>query len=377
VVSGFLQLTEDWRWSFYVLLWLAAGTLPFMFTIPETLPSQVLLNKARRIRRAKIPGYENVIAPVEATDRSLKGIFKVALTRPWQILFDPISLFCAIYLSVVYTLLYMLFSIYPFVFQTKRGWNPGVGELPLIGTVVGACFGGAYVFYVSAQDKKKILAGHPRRPEDRLLVAMVGGIIFPVSMFGLAWSGNYNSVHWIVPTIFGAILASSILLVFVAYLNYITDSYLMYAASALAANTICRSAAGSAAPLFTEYMFSALGVGGAGSLIAGVACLLAPIPFVFYRYGEPIRKRSRFAPTEPASEEEKPKDDDIADKNHQARNGSTSGESTDREELALDEEQGVPVPAELEEELEKQRIHHDAQDGDRFIDASGMEKAER
>src|SRR3954468_3157802 len=99
VISGFLQLTEDWRWSFYVLLWLAAGTIPFMLTIPETLPSQVLLNKAQRIRRAKIPGYENVIAPVEAPDRSLKNIFSVALTRPWHILFDPISFACAIYLS--------------------------------------------------------------------------------------------------------------------------------------------------------------------------------------------------------------------------------------------------------------------------------------
>ena len=55
-------------------------------------------------------------------------------------------------------------------------------------------------------------------------LAMVGGILFPLSMFGFAWSGNYNEVHWIVPTIFGVILASSILLVFVAYLNYITDS---------------------------------------------------------------------------------------------------------------------------------------------------------
>jgi DHA1 family multidrug resistance protein-like MFS transporter len=166
-------------------------------------------------------------------------------------------------------------------------------------------------------------------------------------------------------------------------LNYITDSYLMYAASALAANTICRSAAGSAAPLFTEYMFSSLGVGGAGSLIAGVACLLAPIPFVFYRYGEPIRKRSRFAPTEPPSEDEKPKDDDDnANKTHQARNGSTSGESTDREELALDEEQGVPAPADLEAQIEKERREaashqHNTVDGDRFIDASGLEKAER
>lgn len=71
----------------------------------------------------------------------------------------------------------------------------------------------------------------------------------------------------------------------------------MFAASALAANTVARSAAGAAAPLFTQYMFNALGVGGGGSLIGGVAVLLAPIPFVFYKYGEPIRKRSKFAPT--------------------------------------------------------------------------------
>lgn len=107
VISGFLQLTENWRWTFYVLLWLSAATIPLMFTLPETLPSQVLINKARRIRKAKIPGYENVQAPMEATDRTLTGIFKVALLRPWIILFDPISFFVAIYLSVVYLLLYM------------------------------------------------------------------------------------------------------------------------------------------------------------------------------------------------------------------------------------------------------------------------------
>ena len=71
----------------------------------------------------------------------------------------------------------------------------------------------------------------------------------------------------------------------------------MFAASALAANTVARSAAGAAAPLFTQYMFDALGVGGGGSLIGGVAALLAPIPFIFYRYGGPIRERSKFAPT--------------------------------------------------------------------------------
>jgi DHA1 family multidrug resistance protein-like MFS transporter len=297
VVSGFLQLKKDWRWSFYVLLWLGAITEVLMFTIPETLPSAVLVNKARRLRATGVPEYQSIQAPAEAQGRKLGDMFRVALTRPWKILFDTISLLVAVYLSVVYVLLYMLFTIYPIVFQQKRGWNSGVGELPLLGTAIGACMGGAIIFYVSSLDKKKMEAGIPRRPEDRLPIAMLGGILFAVTMFWFAWTANFNSIHWFVPTLAGTFLSTSIMLIFVSYLNYLTDTYLMYTASAMAANTICRSAAGAAAPLFTQRMFDVLGVGGGGSLIGGVALLLAPIPFIFYKYGEPIRKRSRFAPT--------------------------------------------------------------------------------
>lgn len=116
ITSGFLQLTEGvearWRWSFYVVLMLAEFSAMFMFTIPETYAPVLLYHKARRIRKARVPGYEDVRAPIETTDRSLGQIYKVALTRLWIILFDPISFLCAIYLSVVYLLLYMLFSIY-------------------------------------------------------------------------------------------------------------------------------------------------------------------------------------------------------------------------------------------------------------------------
>lgn len=107
----------------------------------------------------------------------------------------------------------------------------------------------------------------------------------------------YSSIHWIVPTIAGTLLATSLMLIFVAYLTYLVDVYLMYAASAIAANTIARSACGAAAPLFTNQMFDALGVGGGGSLIGGVATVLAVIPFLFYKYGKQIRVRSKFAPT--------------------------------------------------------------------------------
>ncbi|KAK2605022.1 hypothetical protein N8I77_007902 [Diaporthe amygdali] len=301
VISGFLQLTKGvngWQWSFYVLLMLAGFSAILMFTIPETYAPVILQKKAKRIRKAKIPGYEDIKAPIETTNQSLVQIYKVALTRPWIILFDTISFLCAIYLSVVYLLLYMLFSIYPIVFQQMRGWNSGVGELPLIGTVVGAAIGALIIMIDSRGQNKKVQTGYKLEPEDRLRLAMYGGVGFAASMFWLAWSANFNYVHWVVPTLAGVFLAASMLLIFVSFLNYLVDTYLMYAASAIAANTVLRSAAGAAAPLFTKQMFSALGIGGGGSLVGGVGALLAVIPFAFYKYGRKIRERSRFAPTE-------------------------------------------------------------------------------
>lgn len=155
-----------------------------MLTLPETLPSRVLVNKARRIRAAKTPGYENVQSPFEASGETLSNMYKVTLTRPWIILFDLIAFLVALYLSIVYALLYMLFTICmsspscrksckpltyldPIVFQQMRGWNSGVGALPLIGTMVGAFIAGGIVFYESTLQKKKMLAGVKRTPEVR------------------------------------------------------------------------------------------------------------------------------------------------------------------------------------------------------------------
>ncbi|RFU74909.1 benomyl methotrexate resistance [Trichoderma arundinaceum] len=286
VVAGFLQLKKNWRWTFYVLLWLGGVSWALMISIPETHTPTILLDKARRIR--EIPEYKKVRTQVELEDRSVKTMFKIALTRPWIILFDPISFLCAVYMAVVYALLFMLFSIYPIVFQEKRGWNSGVGELPLLGTIIGATVGAGIAFIDASRRDKKIQKGTLRLenidPEDRLPLAMVGGVGFSITMFWFAWSSEYNSVHWIVPTLAGVFLSMSMLLIFVGYINYLVDTYVTYAASAIAANTIARCASGASAPLFTNQMFKALGVGGGGSLIGGVAAALAIIPFLFYRY---------------------------------------------------------------------------------------------
>lgn len=63
-------------------------------------------------------------------------------------------------------------------------------------------------------------------------------------------------------------------------------------------------------------MFAALGVGGGGSLIAGVGTILAIVPFVFYKYGKQIRIRSKFSPT--GGKNKQSKDEESA-------NGGNSG----------------------------------------------------
>ena len=161
------------------------------------------------------------------------------------------------------------------------------------------------------------------------------------------------------------------------YLQYLVDVYLMYAASAIAANTIARSAAGAAAPLFTDYMFTALGVGGGGSLVGGVALLLAPIPFLFYRYGKAIRIKSKFSPTHDRGDEGEKKEQPREDRRRSELSASSE------EQLELDEEAGVPVKdfsdqdGENEKSLAGTPTTPRDEAGDRFLDASGLEKAER
>lgn len=196
VIGGAVELKKDWRWSFYVLLMLGGASAVLMFAIPETHPPTILLRRAVAVRKARFPGFEGLRAHVEDESPGLVGIYKVALLRPWELLFDPISLLCAIYVSVTVGLYYMLFDIYPIVFQDMRGWDAGVGQLPLLGAVIGALLGGVVVVVDTNRLKRRAEKMSVRfadmEPEERLPLAMVGGIGLAVTMYWFAWSAQYK-----------------------------------------------------------------------------------------------------------------------------------------------------------------------------------------
>ncbi len=72
---------------------------------------------------------------------------------------------------------------------------------------------------------------------------------------------------------------------------YLVDAFTMYAASALAANTVIRSIAGAVLPLCGLRMYTVLGMGWGNSLLGFIAAAMIPIPFLIIKYGEYLRKK--------------------------------------------------------------------------------------
>lgn len=128
-------------------------------------------------------------------------------------------------------------------------------------------------------------------PEGRLLPMTVGGVI----MCGLFWFGwTTLNAFWLSPMMAIVFIGAGFTVIFQQCLNYLVDTYRIYAASAVSANTLLRSFLAAIFPLFARPMFNILGVGPGMSIIGAVAAFLLPLPLVLMRYGEWLCTKSKF-----------------------------------------------------------------------------------
>jgi DHA1 family multidrug resistance protein-like MFS transporter len=311
-IGGFIVDSYlGWRWT----EWLVAimGFVAFfldLFFLEETYPPVILISKAAELRR-RTKNW-GIHAKQEEIEVDFRELITKNFSRPLRLLVtEPIVLLLSIYMAFIYGLLYLFLTAYPIVFQQIHGMTGGVGGLPYFGMVIGMLFAGIYIALTQPSYNRKLIAnnGIPV-PEWRLPPVMIGGLSFAGGLFWFGWSGYKSDIHWIVPTLSGLLTGFGLLSIFLQSLNYLVDAYLMFAASAIAANTFLRSLAGAGFPLFSQYMFKALGVNWAGTLLGCVALLLVPIPVGFYYYGERLRMKSAFAPTKPmelpTTDEEEP-----------------------------------------------------------------------
>jgi hypothetical protein len=229
------------------VLWIVCTLL-----VPETYAPVLLRRRAQKLSKVTGKVY---ISKMDAhmPQKTVRENFRVALSRPWILLFkEPIVLLTSIYIAIIYGTLYMLFAAFPIVFQLGRGWSPGVGGLAFVGVAVGMMVAVTYTMFDNRRYTRVAKEhGGMAPPEARLPPAILGSVLLPVGLFWFAWT-NGPEIHWIVPIIASGFFAAGLVLVFLSLLNYLIDSYVIFAASVLAANAVLRSLFGAAFPLFTE-----------------------------------------------------------------------------------------------------------------------------
>ena len=215
-----------------------------LFFLEETYPPVILISKAAELRR-RTKNW-GIHAKQEEIEIDFRELLTKNFSRPMRLLVtEPIVLALSIYMAFIYGLLYLFLTAYPIVFQQIHGFTGGVGGLPYFGMITGMVVAGVYIALTQPSYNRKLAAnnGVPV-PEWRLPPVIIGGCSFAGGLFWFGWSGYRADIHWIVPTLSGLLTGFGLLSIFLQSLNYLVDAYLMFAASAIAANTFLRSLAG-------------------------------------------------------------------------------------------------------------------------------------
>ncbi|KAJ6057629.1 uncharacterized protein N7446_008526 [Penicillium canescens] len=293
IAGAFLSQAKGWRWTFWVLA-MASGAISFtsIFTIRESYAPTLLARKTKKLQ--KETGNMNLRSALDS-GRTPRDLFLFSIVRPTKMLFlSPIVFLLSLYVGVVYGYLYLLFTTITPVFEETYGFSQGIVGLSYLGIGIGSILGLVILGATSDRLLNYLSAKNGvRKPEYRLPPMIPGSLFVPASLFMYGWSAYYHT-HWIVPIIGTSLLGVGMLVSFMTVSTYLVDAFTIYAASAMAANTVFRSLAGAMLPLAGPKMYQALGLGWGNSLLGFIALALCVLPVIFWLYGERIRTSKRF-----------------------------------------------------------------------------------
>jgi MFS transporter, DHA1 family, multidrug resistance protein len=172
------------------------------FTFPETSASNILLRRARRLRKMTGNPMLKSQSEIDQGEKTIGKVIYDSLLIPMKICIqDPAVLFTNLYTSLIYGIYYSYFEAFPLVYIGKYGFNLGeqgiVFTCIVVGAVIGIIIYCSYVwFYLEPDIKKNGL----RAQEHRLVPALFAVTLLPAGLFLFAWTAR-ASIHWIVSII--------------------------------------------------------------------------------------------------------------------------------------------------------------------------------
>ncbi|KAI4663676.1 uncharacterized protein J4E78_004092 [Alternaria triticimaculans] len=243
LLSGFSVYAENWRWSQWELLWMAAPVfLLFFFFLPETQPTTILLYRSARLRA--LTGNPNIHTQTEIDRKGTKFFAELldTLIKPLEICVkDPALFFINVYSALTYGIYYSFFEVFPLVYLEIYGFSVGEMTIVFLVIIVGCVAAMTIYFsYLRFYLIPDILKRGLRPQEHRLVPAIFASFGVPIGLFIFA---------------------------------YVPMSYPQYAASLFAGNDFCRSAFAFGSVLFSRPMYLKLGIGKGISLLGGLSVM--------------------------------------------------------------------------------------------------------
>ncbi|USW52021.1 Putative major facilitator superfamily, MFS transporter superfamily [Septoria linicola] len=297
LVGGFVVHHKSWRWTQWTtVFFIVAFYVPVLFT-RETYKKTILQRRAMKYNIEGPPVVQRT------TWQWTQYFVTVLFLRPAHMLVTEtiVTLVC-MYSGFLFGLMYSFVIASPWVYEYYYDFDLTGQSLSFLGLILGALLAPLpqllldHVVYQPRLKAFVAVNGTAARfpPEYRLFPAMIASPLLPTFLILFAWTAQYR-VHWACPIIFQSLAMMASVVIYAPSNLFMIDAYgPLYGASAAGAAMLSRYTLSAAFPLFSLPMYEALGVGWATTLLAAFTAVMAPIPWLFYKYGERIRSKGKY-----------------------------------------------------------------------------------
>ncbi|KAI1427684.1 MFS general substrate transporter [Xylaria sp. FL1777] len=285
------------RWADWLSLIISGAILVISFLFqPETYAPLLLERKAAHFR--ELTGDNRYQVEGAASASSLGNRLLQNVYRPFLMVYtEAIILIFSFYLIILYVVLFTFLEGYPYIFSQVYGISDSLTFILWVAILVGDGVAIALIPVVYSWVKKAAAKaereGKALQAEVCLYFAMLGAsVLMPVSLWWMAWSCFPFRSIW-APIIGSFVFGYSLVAIFTTTYMYIVFVYLNDAGSALGFMTFSRYVVSGALIPASVPWYNNLGPHLVLTIVASLATVMAPVPFILYIYGHKIRAVSK------------------------------------------------------------------------------------